>query len=345
MNVDELVTNWGGFEELVKKLHETGEVTVERDVTLLGRSGAPRQIDVLVRHKQGLYEHVVIIECKYWNSNVGRDEVDKFAATVQEVGASRGVIFTTKGFQSGAITQATHDHIDLFVVRDLTDKEWGLPGRVVDLFLHVIQPGIGKITIEGASKIGNPFNVTPIAFNLEFGSEGPVSSTPTLKADGTLGDSIEKYLFDAVHKALDGFIGTVFLINGGEPCTRYFMQPINLVLSRPFQIPVGGEIAIIPKMSFELGIKIAQSRITVDRALQYKFAIAVENCINGTVSAAARRDDDAVTTVSDLVPVTPPLPGDQVLQNGSIMRVVIKGLFPIEEMAELTPIPFPTPNG
>jgi hypothetical protein len=58
---------WGGFEKLVAELHETGEVTVEHNAILIGKSGTPRQIDVLVRHKQGLYDHLVIAECIHVN--------------------------------------------------------------------------------------------------------------------------------------------------------------------------------------------------------------------------------------------------------------------------------------
>jgi hypothetical protein len=47
MNIADLVTDWDGFEKLVATLHETGEVTVEHNVVLPGRSGAPRQIDCL----------------------------------------------------------------------------------------------------------------------------------------------------------------------------------------------------------------------------------------------------------------------------------------------------------
>jgi Restriction endonuclease len=156
MSIADLVKDWGGFEKLVEKLHETGQVTVERNVFLQGRSGAPRQIDVLVRHKQGLYEHLVVIECKYWNSPVERLHVDALATTIREVGASRGVIFSTKGFQSGAVTQAAHDNIDLFTVRDLTAEEWGLPGRVIDFYLQVIQPSIGTPVIHGATALAMP---------------------------------------------------------------------------------------------------------------------------------------------------------------------------------------------
>ena len=106
MNITELVKDWGGFEKLVVALHETGDVSVEHNVTLVGKSGAARQIDVLLRHRQGLYEHLVVVECKYWNRAVKRLHVDALATTLREVGAAKGVIFSTKGFQTGAITQA-----------------------------------------------------------------------------------------------------------------------------------------------------------------------------------------------------------------------------------------------
>jgi len=52
---------------------------VEHNVTLTGKSGALRQIDVLIRQKQGLYTHLVIAECKYWNSPVERLHIDALA--------------------------------------------------------------------------------------------------------------------------------------------------------------------------------------------------------------------------------------------------------------------------
>lgn len=69
-NISNLIIDWDGFERLVSKLCETGDVTVERDVVMVGKSGAPRQIDVAIKSKQGLVEHLVIVECKYWNRPV-----------------------------------------------------------------------------------------------------------------------------------------------------------------------------------------------------------------------------------------------------------------------------------
>lgn len=340
MSIADVVSDWGGFETFVAKLHETGKVTVEHNVVLPGRSGAPRQIDVLIRHKESLYEHLVIAECKYWNSPVDRLHVDALVTTVREVGAARGVIFSTKGFQSGAATQAQHENIDLYVVRDLTAQEWGLPGRVVDIFLQVIQPGIGNVASEGATKIGNPFNNSPVAFNFVFGDEGPQSTTTTLKRDGSPGgDSLEKYIFEAAQKALTQGLTQFQMLNGGAECTRYVLCPVNLIPDVPFRVPQNGEIIIIPRITFDLGIKVCQSRVTVDRAKQYKFAVAVENFVTGKVSAASRQLDAALTNLVELGGQTPPSGGEQPYVNGSLLRVAIKGFFQFEEMKSLTPVP------
>lgn len=133
-----LVADWGGFEKLIAQLNETGDVVVEHDVTLIGRSGAPRQIDVLVRHRKGLYEHLIIVECKYWKHNVGRLHIDALVAAVQDLNASKGVLFSAVGFESGAIIQAKHNGIELFKVREPTDEEWGSPGRHIDFFVTYV---------------------------------------------------------------------------------------------------------------------------------------------------------------------------------------------------------------
>ena len=338
MSIANLVTDWGGFEKLVAQLHETGAVSVEHNVVLTGRSGAPRQIDVVIRHKQGLYDHFVIAECKFWNSRVERADVDELVRTVQEVGASRGVIFSTKGFQSGAITQAKHDAIDLFTVRDLTDEEWGLPGRVVDFFLQVIQLSIGEITSDGAGLIGDVADAEPIHLNFEFGVDGPVSTTPTLKRDGvTFGPSLEQYIFDAVHQSVQQL--KTFTINGGAECTRYMLRPVNILPTTPFMLPMKSKIVIIPKIACKVGLRISQSRITVDRAAQYQFAFAVENCVNGVVSSASRERNALQSTIAELVQEKPNPSGEAVLTNGSVMRVFLKPLFPFDEMAHLEPGP------
>ena len=108
------------------------------------------------------------------------------------------------------------------------------------------------------------------------------------------------------------------------------MCPVNVLPDVPFRVPMNGEILIIPKISFDVAIKIVQSRITVDRAKQYKFALALENYVTGTISAASRSlDPDALTTLAELGRKEP-LPTDEApFVNGSLLRVESEGLFPV----------------
>ena len=201
MIISDLVKDWDGFEKLVAELHETGEVTVEHNAILIGRSGAPRQVDVLIRHKQGLYDHLVIAECKYWNSPVERLHIDALAAQFKMWGRRVAYCFQPRVFGRGAITQAKQSNIDLFTVRDLTAEEWGLPGRVIDFYLQVIQPSIGNPVFHNPVVFGLPSN-DPISINLEFNENGPVSTTPLLLADGTIGKkSLEIHFAESAEKA------------------------------------------------------------------------------------------------------------------------------------------------
>lgn len=104
-------------------------------------------------------------------------------------------------------------------------------------------------------------------------------------------------------------------------------------------VPVNGEVLIMPKWTFDLGIKISQTHITVDRAKQYKCAVALENYVTGKISAASRQIDAVLTNLAELGPPAPPPGNEQPFVNGSLMRVVIKGFFPFDEMKNLQPVP------
>lgn len=200
-DLSSIVADWGGFEELVKQMHKTGFVSVERNVKRKGLSGAERQIDVLIKHKQGLYEHEVIAECKYWNKPVSRMYVDALATTIKETGVSKGAIFSTKGFQEGAIKQAKHENIELFTVRELTDQEWGLPGRHIDFWLRIITMSITGLKIEGASSFTG-YEPDNSLIELIM-SEKDRSSTPinrSSRRERTLEDLIQNSCVEAVSK-------------------------------------------------------------------------------------------------------------------------------------------------
>jgi restriction endonuclease Mrr len=127
--------DWRDFEKFVADLYrDSDELRVEHDVTLVGKSGARRQVDVLVHRRSKLHEDKFIVECKRWKDPVQRSRIDILAASVRDLNANRGAIFTTKGYEEGAVGYAKDQGIDIFVVRDLREDEWGEPGRHVLLY-------------------------------------------------------------------------------------------------------------------------------------------------------------------------------------------------------------------
>jgi hypothetical protein len=139
--------DWKGFEQFVADLYKDSEqVTVEHNVTEVGKSGAKRQIDVRVYQKTKLHTLKIIIECKRWKDKVDRQVLDVLASGVDDLNASKGVIFTTKGYEEGAIQYAKSKNIDIFIVRDVREDEWGKPGRYIWFYLQYFNTLFGDFS-------------------------------------------------------------------------------------------------------------------------------------------------------------------------------------------------------
>jgi hypothetical protein len=325
-----LVKDWGGFEKLITELNQTGDVSVEHDITLIGKSGAPRQIDVLVRHKQGLYEHLVIIDCKHWKKRVGRLHVDALATAVQDLNASRGVLFSVVGFASGAVRQAKHEGIDLFKAREPTNAEWGLPGRHVDFYITYLTKSFSNLSMPP----GWGFGVQgPVQFNLAFGDEKTTSRTPIRPIPGLKEATLEALILALIDQAAYGLWQPQVLFDG-SPGERSFWRKAEAIPNPPVMIVRDGGFVLMPKINFDIAIKITQTRFQLDRAAKFTFILAVEDCVRGVVTAAARMVGENITQLMPLRVEEVANPGD-VLRNGSIMSIWIKGFFPFEEVAHL----------
>ena len=125
-----VVQDWGGFEKFVAEIHAEKGVQVTLGEEFTGRSGVWK-VDVAIRYKKGLHQYLTIAECKYWTSAVGRLHIANLVACRNEIKADKAVIFTTIGFESGAESFAKDNGVEVYVVREPTDDEWGLPGRNV----------------------------------------------------------------------------------------------------------------------------------------------------------------------------------------------------------------------
>src|SRR5260370_19192068 len=61
-----------------------------------------------------------------------------------------------------------------------------------------------------------------------------------------------------------------------------FLINVNYEPPTPLQAFTRGQVILIPKMAFQVGVLISQSRIQVDRAINFDFALSVADCIRTT---------------------------------------------------------------
>ena len=76
------------------------------------------EIDVTVRFSALEMEFLVLIECKYHKNPVKREMIQALHSKILSVGASKGAMFSTSGFQSGALEYALAHGIATVQVED-----------------------------------------------------------------------------------------------------------------------------------------------------------------------------------------------------------------------------------
>lgn len=317
----DLITDWGGFEQLITDMHNTGSVNVNRNIVMTGLSGAPRQIDVLITHQEGPYEYKTLAECKYWNTRVGRDEVDKFYSTMQDVNASKGVIFTNVGYQEGAEIFAKAKGIKLFRVRDLTDKEWGLPGRRILIYLQYFSK-----TVRNFSIVMAPSRHIPI----HLGNADDKSRTEIYKQSGESLGSLEGKIEQAVHRAIEEIKNKRWLLNHGENSTNYSIVPVTMPFDPPIVVRQGTNQSLVFRINMEVGIKIEQSKIEHDRGQNFHYVLAVEDVVSRQAHLASKRLYSELSQWQQVNKEDIAL--EDVFVNGSIMQIVQKDFFDPKEL-------------
>lgn len=116
------------FEELVtwisKSLH-AAEVTKNEKLKDI-HTGRKRQIDVVIRIKNGPTEILGIIEARDRSRPVGVDYIEEVYSKKTSVGADFSVIVSNKGFYKSAIEKAGKLGIRLFSLKDALAMDWSL---------------------------------------------------------------------------------------------------------------------------------------------------------------------------------------------------------------------------
>lgn len=85
----------------------------------LGKSGHNHQIDVSAELKLAGIKILILVECKLYSKKVGIDDILEFATRMDDIGAHKGIIVTTVGFQKGTAKIAKSKGIALVVACDL----------------------------------------------------------------------------------------------------------------------------------------------------------------------------------------------------------------------------------
>lgn len=358
-NLRDVVSDWGGFEEFVKEIHESDNVVVQRDVTLTGRSGAPRQIDVHVTHSQGPYKYSTLVECKHWKNKVKRQQVENMYASMEDLGASKGVIFTTSGYQSGAEIYAKSKNIDIYVVRDLTPEEWGMPGKTIEFYIQISSKSILSVDCQNTmvSKPAGSSEEYHQGLSLNFGAKEKthqeikqlnqetgqleiisVVDNQIVSSHKEKGTTLEEYLEVAAEHGQRSIDEKSFLINGGEDCTRYFQVDVKMPFKSKgemLMVVSKGQLIYIPKIVMKVGVKIHQFKFSYDRSCNLLYALAIEDCIGSNAFAVSKGKGRNTTNWLPLSGTDSLKQKKDSLVNGSIMKVTTSGFFDPSEMEGL----------
>ena len=334
--LDKLI-DWKEFELFVRDLYSSSdEVLVEHNVTKMGKSNATRQIDVHVTHKSKLHSYTTLIECKSWKHRVDRARIDVMAASMDDLNASKGVIFTTKGYQEGAVEYARFKNIDIFIVRDLTDEEWGKPGKKIEFFMHFINSSIQDIRVQNASLLPTtdefPENLkVNIVIKKDFVDESLFLHS---KKNGSKSRNITDMLLDIkndIASSIGKQVGLLRPSENGEKPQLCFKTDVLLDFEnsefKQLRYPFG--VVNLGIIQFSVLTSIDEDKFEFDRTADLDFALIVENYITKQKNFVSKRKNFTTLNVSEQVKEKTEQDGET-LENGSILKVYFDPYVPFE---------------
>ena len=328
--LDKLI-DWKEFELFIKSLYaEDPSMTVKHNVTMVGKSGAKRQIDVLISHKSKLHTYVTVVECKRWKEKIDRSIIDILYATIEDINASKGVVFTTSGYEGGAQKYAESKNIDIFLVRELTPEEWGLPGRVVNFYMHVIagnlkQPSMKATLIPIVEKYPPRINI-----EIVIEKDKPLDENLNLFSivDGRKGANLIDLLMQKQSELLHMICGNLPIIEEGKDgASLVIMSEVELIANdyeyRQLRLQYG--VVNIEKLLFSFIIRVSQSHFHFDRGEGLDMALVVENYIRKQIHVVSRKADDDLTVSANIYDtlVDKCIAKGDVLENNSILKAYL----------------------
>ena len=120
-------------------------IAVEVNKKILDNGGNEREFDIYWEYELGGLTYKTVIECKDFNSSIPIGKIDELIGKIKDIPDLKAVFATKKSYQSGAITKAEQNKIDLLIVREQEDSDWfdadGAPLiKTVHINLHTRTP-------------------------------------------------------------------------------------------------------------------------------------------------------------------------------------------------------------
>ena len=328
-NFLEKLIDWKEFELFVADIYsDSDEITVKHDVTLIGKSNAKRQIDVYVTQKTKLHTYVTIIECKRWKVPVTRQEIDILYASVEDLNASKGVIFTTKGYEEGAIEYAKNKNIDIFIVRDIREDEYGNLGKSFSLYLQMFNGRLENFDLKNVrwfSPLGLPLTKQPPKFDIYFTKDQVFPKHQQLvDLNLSKGPNLVQLLIDIradlLNRRLESFNYLLQPENEkSEVCYRTKIK-VDFTNYQYKYIQHDNGFIQFDLISFDLINCIDQSKMHFDKTASVDFALIVENYISKQRNFVSKSKIDSKITLSKPIKVEP-VDESKLVQPNSIMKL------------------------
>jgi hypothetical protein len=137
--------------QAIMRKENVGNINVEHNLDIKGRSGVAHQIDVSWRFRRATVEHHVLIECKNYASDITLEKVRNFFAVMHDIGNCQGIMVTKTGYQKGVVDFAKHYGIGLKLLRKPIAEDW--KGRIKDIQINIKAIGLAS-TLEKAPRVG-----------------------------------------------------------------------------------------------------------------------------------------------------------------------------------------------
>ena len=114
-----------------KQLNGAKDISIEHDKKVDAHDGT-YQIDGLIEFTIGCIRCKTILECKQYKNPVPREKIEILFNRLCSIGANKGILISTAGFQSGAIKYASEHGIALIQILDRCIKFIQMSGEKPD---------------------------------------------------------------------------------------------------------------------------------------------------------------------------------------------------------------------